>query len=117
MKPLLVTAVTDVQGKIVKTFKPEAWLYSVSPQTANTVQALMEEVVEWGTGTAGKVRGVRIAGKTGTAENPHGLAHAWFIGLAPVEKPRIVVVVIVENGGSGGTVAAPIARRIFEEAL
>lgn len=117
MKPLLVTAVTDAQGQTIRNFKPEVWLNPITPQTAETVEALMEKVVEWGTGTAAKVRGVRIAGKTGTAENPHGLAHAWFIGLAPVEKPRIVVVVIVENGGSGGAVAAPIARRIFEEAL
>ncbi|HBS57874.1 MAG TPA: hypothetical protein DEA44_01255, partial [Firmicutes bacterium] len=80
-------------------------------------RALMEEVVTWGTGTAAKVRGIRIAGKTGTAENPHGPAHAWFIGFAPVEKPRLVVVVIVENGGSGGAVAAPVARQIFAEAL
>jgi len=117
MKPLLVTAVTDTQGQTIKTFKPEVWLNPVDPQTANTVRALMEEVVAWGTGTAAKVRGIRIAGKTGTAENPHGPAHAWFIGFAPVEKPRLVVVVIVENGGSGGAVAAPVARQIFAEAL
>lgn len=117
MKPMLITAVTDEQGQIIKSFTPEVWLKPVSPQTANIVQTLMGEVVEWGTGTAVKIRGVPIAGKTGSAENPHGAPHAWFIGLAPRENPRIVVVVIVENGGAGGAVAAPIARRIFEKVL
>lgn len=117
MKPLLVTGITDDQGKVVKKFSSEVWLKAVAPEMANTVQQLMESVVDWGTGTRAGIRGVRIAGKTGTAENPHGEPHAWFIGLAPVEKPEIVVVVIVENGGSGGAVAAPIARRIFAEAL
>lgn len=117
MKPILVTAITNEQGQIIKTFAPEVWLKPVSGKTANTVQTLMGEVVNWGTGTAAKISGLQIAGKTGTAENPHGSPHAWFIGLAPMEKPKIVVVVIVENGGSGGAVAAPIARRIFEQAL
>ncbi|WHE06364.1 penicillin-binding transpeptidase domain-containing protein [Thermoanaerobacterium thermosaccharolyticum] len=52
--------------------------------------------------------------KTGTAENPQGQAHAWFVGFAPAENPKIVVAVIVENGGAGGAVAAPIAREIMK---
>ena len=57
--------------------------------------------------------GIDVAGKTGSAENPQGRAHAWFVGMAPVDKPAICLAVIVEHGGSGGGVAAPIARRIF----
>lgn len=117
MKPMIVTAITDEEGNVIKAFTPEVWLKPVSGKTANTVQTLMGEVVAWGTGTAAQIGGVEIAGKTGSAENPHGAPHAWFVGLAPMEKPKIVVVVIVENGGSGGAVAAPIARRIFAEAL
>lgn len=69
-----------------------------------------------GAGTATHVRipGIEVAGKTGTAQNPHGKDHAWFIGFAPFENPRIAIAVIVENAGFGGTVAAPIAKQLIE---
>jgi penicillin-binding protein 2 len=71
-----------------------------------------------GTGYAAQVRGTRVAGKTGTAENPPNPDHAWFVGFAPFDEPTIAVSVIVENGGFGGTAAAPLAgamirRRLF----
>lgn len=68
-----------------------------------------------GTGGAARVPGVVVAGKTGTAENPHGKDHAWFIGFAPVDAPRIAVCVIVENAGFGGSVAAPIGGLCIEK--
>ena len=55
-----------------------------------------------------------ICGKTGTAQNPHGPAHAWFVGFAPLEKPEIAIAVLVENAGFGGTQAAPIAGACME---
>lgn len=69
-----------------------------------------------GAGTATHVRipGIEVAGKTGTAQNPHGKDHAWFIGFAPFENPKIAIAVIVENAGFGGAVAAPIARQLIE---
>ncbi|MGB9664002.1 MAG: penicillin-binding protein 2 [Ignavibacteria bacterium] len=69
-----------------------------------------------GAGTAPHVRipGINVAGKTGTAQNPHGKDHAWFIGFAPFEKPKIAIAVIVENAGFGGAVAAPIAKQLIE---
>ena len=67
-----------------------------------------------GTAIAASVDGLDICGKTGTAQNPYGKPHAWFIGFAPLDRPELVVVVVVENGGSGGIVAAPIARGIFK---
>ena len=77
----------------------------------------MYEVVHGGTGWRANIIGVDVAGKTGTAQNPQGKPHAWFLGFAPYQNPEIVVVVMVENGGSGGGVAAPIAgnflRRYF----
>jgi cell division protein FtsI/penicillin-binding protein 2 len=60
---------------------------------------------------------VRVAGKTGTAQNPHGEDHALFAGFAPAEAPRIAFVVVVEHGGHGGETAAPVAARIVETCL
>ncbi|MBS1903364.1 MAG: penicillin-binding protein 2 [Bacteroidetes bacterium] len=58
-----------------------------------------------------------IAGKTGTAQNPHGKDHAWFICFAPFDKPKIAMCVMVENAGFGGAVSAPIARKLIKEYL
>lgn len=73
--------------------------------------------VEGGTGRAAQVPGVSVAGKTGTAENPHGEDHAWFIGFAPYENPTIAICVMVENAGFGGAIAAPIAGLCIEQYL
>jgi len=69
---------------------------------------------EHGTGRAASYRDITVAGKTGTAENPHGEDHAWFIGYAPADAPKIAFCILVENGGSGGKVAAPIAKLIIK---
>ena len=68
-----------------------------------------------GGGTARTIRTsyVDIAGKTGTAQNPHGRDHSWFIAFAPYDNPKIAICVMVENAGFGATVAAPIAQRII----
>ena len=71
-----------------------------------------------GTALIAKVRGVKVAGKTGTAQNIHGKKdHAWFIGYAPVEHPKIAICVLIENAGFGGVVAAPIASMCIEQYL
>lgn len=89
----------------------------ISSETASLVALSMANVVREGTGMAAQIPGVAVAGKTGSAENPHGATHAWFIGYAPADKPRYAVSVIVENRGGGGVVAAPVAKFILEEAL
>jgi len=68
-----------------------------------------------GSGTARAIRSgqVDIAGKTGTAQNPHGKDHSWFIAYAPADNPKIAICVLVENAGFGAAVAAPIAQRII----
>jgi penicillin-binding protein 2 len=71
-------------------------------------------VVLRGTGTLAKVPGITVAGKTGTAQNPHGKDHAWFIAFAPVENPKIAMAVLVENAGFGGSISAPIARELIK---
>jgi peptidoglycan glycosyltransferase len=77
----------------------------------------MTAVVARGTGGAAAVSGVAVAGKTGTAENPHGAPHAWFVGYAPAGKPKVAVAILLENAGGGGAYAAPLASRLLQEAL
>jgi len=78
----------------------------------------MVEVVKRGTGTNASIKNIRVAGKTGTAENPSGKTHAWFIGFAPADEPQIAIAVVLEEDGTtGGKTAAPIARNIIIEAL
>ena len=64
-----------------------------------------------------KIDGLIIYGKTGTAENPHGDNHAWFVGWAEYLNEKYSIVVLLENGGSGGAVAAPLARKVFTEII
>lgn len=89
----------------------------VSADTAANVKKMMVAVVQRGTGTVAQLPNVQVAGKTGTATNPHGAAHSWFVCFAPADHPRVAVAVVVENGGYGADVAGPIARNILREAL
>lgn len=89
----------------------------ISADTAANVKKMMIAVVERGTGTAAQLAGVTVAGKTGTATNPLGAAHSWFVCFAPAEHPRVAVAIIVENAGYGAAVAAPIARNVLKVAL
>ena len=78
------------------------------------VRTGMYKVVNgWGTARSIYTPLVSIAGKTGTAQNPHGRDHSWFIAFAPFDNPQIAVCVMVENAGYGAAVAAPIAQRII----
>ncbi len=88
----------------------------VSKETFDVIREGMFRVVhgEHGTAKIAGYRDIKVAGKTGTAQNPHGESHAWFIGYAPVNNPEIALCILVENGGSGGRVAAPIAREVIK---
>jgi penicillin-binding protein 2 len=94
--------------------KPRA-VVRLSQSTFTTLRQAMEAAISGrnGTGRLAAIPGVRVAGKTGTAQNPHGEDHALFIGFAPVEAPEIAFVVVVENAGHGGAVAAPVAGRLL----
>jgi len=89
----------------------------ISQKTFDIIREAMYLVVNGptGTGKSARVAGVNVAGKTGTAQNPHGEDHAWFIGFAPYENPEIAFVIIVENAGFGGAIAAPIAGEIVKK--
>jgi peptidoglycan glycosyltransferase len=67
-----------------------------------------------GTGGSARVDSVTVAGKTGTAQNPHGEDHALFICYAPAANPEIVVVALAENAGHGGSEAAPLAQKVLQ---
>jgi peptidoglycan glycosyltransferase len=92
----------------------------ISRRSASVMTGLMELVVRGGTGTAANLPGVGVAGKTGTAEvDVDGVRknHAWFVCFAPARQPKVAVAVVVEYGGVGGEVAAPLARNILERVL
>ncbi len=89
----------------------------VSADVAANVTKMMIAVVERGTGTPARLPHVSVAGKTGTATNPLGRSHAWFVCFAPAGHPRVAVAIVVENVGYGATYAAPIARDVLETAL
>ncbi len=123
MEPHLATTVTDDEGKVLATINPKVWKSATTPEVAATVRDMMVQVVNSpnGTGTAGAIPGVTVAGKTGTAQTTDDQdPHAWFVAFAPAEAPRFAVAVLVENGGNagseatGGRVAAPIARQMLE---
>lgn len=117
MRPYLVNAVQDYNGKILEQYGSRSWSNVVKKETAATLTEMMVKVVEDGTGTAAQIEGVDVAGKTGTAEVEGAEPHSWFICFAPADDPKVAVAVLVENAGEGGKVAAPIARDILEEAL
>jgi penicillin-binding protein 2 len=77
----------------------------------------MRRVVEepGGTGGMARIPGIISGGKTGTAENPHGADHAWYIGFAPFDHPKIAIAVMLENAGFGGAKAAPIAGKVMQK--
>jgi penicillin-binding protein 2 len=79
-----------------------------------TIVEGMEQVMLNGTGRSVQIKGVKMLGKTGTAQNPHGKDHSVFVCIAPKDEPEIAVFCLVENGGFGATVAAPIASLITE---
>jgi peptidoglycan glycosyltransferase len=120
--PHLLQEVRDVRGEVVRRYEPSIWRQAISQQTAATLRDLMVSVVDSGTGTRAAIPGVRVAGKTGTAQTGRGgeAPHTWFVCFAPADAPRIAIAVVVENGGdlgseaTGGKVAAPIARAVLE---
>ena len=120
--PHVMGEIRGQDGQVVRRWEPSPWTRATSPQVAATVRDAMVEVVEQGTATRLAVPGVATAGKTGTAQLGNGLSHAWIIGFAPAEAPRVAVAVIVEaqpgaSEQTGGRVAAPIAQAVLSAAL
>jgi penicillin-binding protein 2 len=106
------------KGNIPDSLKKKHYT-KVAPQHFVPVNEAMRRAVNepGGTGTQAKLNNVVVCGKTGTAQNPHGEDHSVFVAFAPMDNPKIAISVIVENGGWGGSVAAPIAGLMIDKYL
>jgi cell division protein FtsI (penicillin-binding protein 3) len=128
MKPYVVHAVTSQSGRVIEQTQPQVIEQAVSPEVAAIVRRIMQTVVtEGGTGTSASLQGYTVCGKTGTAQKIDsngryslGKYTASFVGIAPVENPHIVVLVVIDEPTDehyGGTVAAPVFQKIAHETL
>ena len=123
MVPHLTARIVNPDGQTVETIAPRLYSTVMKPATAQQVGAMMQNVVQDGTGTAAALVGIHVAGKTGTAQDCSNLAliacqynQDWFIAYAPVENPQIAIAVTVSHqlNGFGGTIAAPIAKDVLQ---
>lgn len=114
MKPLIADSVFSHDGEKIFSNNPDkTGEIQLEPAVWGRLVRYMTSVVSEGTGRACYIDGLPVAGKTGTAQNPLGKDHAWFVCFAPADEPKLALAVLVEHGGSGGATAAPIARRIL----
>lgn len=121
MKPHIVKNIEN-GNKIIKEYKPQVIRKVLSKKTSDTMKNILEKVVSEGTGQAAQVPGYKVGGKTGTTENyAPGKYMASFAGFAPVEDPKIIVLIIIknptQNGHMGGEIAAPVAQEILSNSL
>ena len=126
-RPFVVKKIVSLSGDILEEYEPEAMRQvNVKPETLAFIRQAMLGVVNEGTGQRAKVPGLPIGGKSGTAQvvkkgeekrQADLKDHAWFASFAPVDNPQLAVVVLVENGGFGGAVAAPVAKAVYEAAF
>lgn len=119
-KPYLVQAIMKPDGTVLEKFQPEVVKkLDIKPEIIALIQDGLRDVTKVGTAASifGPKFAVDVAGKTGTAENPHGRDHGWFVAYGPFANPNIVVAVIVEQGGYGAQSAVPIGKKILEAAF
>ncbi len=125
MKPYLVAAVRTADLKTIEQTKPEALHQSVSPDVADQINQMMVDVVDNGTGKPARMDGIKVAGKTGTAQtSPQRPPYAWFVSFAPADDPKVAVAVVIEKAGdkerddiAGGRLAGPIAKAVMEAVI
>jgi cell division protein FtsI/penicillin-binding protein 2 len=126
MKPYVVAQIRDEHGSIIKQFSPQVLSQVISSETAYRLREILAGVVENGTGKSAQIKSLRVGGKTGTAQKlePNGrYSHrkfiASFIGFAPVDNPKIAVVLVVDEPYPyfGGVVCAPAFKNICENVL
>ncbi|MFA6075165.1 MAG: penicillin-binding protein 2 [Negativicutes bacterium] len=119
-KPFIMKRIVTADGAIVRENQPQQLSkIDFTPSVLQLIRDSLRDVCKPG-GTGGYVFGnfpISVAGKTGTAENPHGRDHAWFVAFAPFDNPQLAISVLVEQGGYGSEAAAPIAREIIAAAF
>jgi peptidoglycan glycosyltransferase len=117
VEPRLVREVRSPDGIILD--KPTASIrrQAIPPGTASTLNEMMQQVIIQGGLTEAEIPGVKVAGKTGTAESGNGNAHSWWITFAPADDPEIAMCVMVENGGRADRGALPLAARLMRAYL
>ena len=114
MEPTLLDHIESADGTVVSRNKSREWKRVADESDAAIMTKYLRQVVTEGTGRALDSEDYSVAGKTGTAENGTGEDHSWFVGFSNVKDPDLVVCVLVEHGGAGSEVAAPIADEIFD---
>jgi penicillin-binding protein A len=120
MVPHLTERIVDADGRTVTRISPRVQSVVMKPSTAKAVTTMMEAVVNEGTGTQAQIPGVKVAGKTGTAETQIGAAinNVWFIAFAPAANPTVAIAVTLQGvPGQGAAFAAPVARQVMESLL
>jgi peptidoglycan glycosyltransferase len=120
MVPHLTERIVDADGRTVERITPRVQSVVMKPSTARAVSAMMQAVVSEGTGTEAQIPGIRVAGKTGTAETQIGAAinNVWFIAFAPAADPTVAIAVTLQGvPGQGAAFAAPVARQVMERLL
>ncbi|MDQ3065611.1 MAG: penicillin-binding protein 2 [Actinomycetota bacterium] len=119
MRPHVIDRIVAPDGSIVQKTKPDELGRAVKAETAQAVAAMMKDAVEGGTGTAARLSGFTVGGKTGTAETGiAGLNTTWFISYAGKDRPQVAIAVVVEQQNStGGETAAPVARAVLQAIL
>jgi len=119
VQPHAVKAIVNKQTHILQMINCNSIPVGLRPEVFAILREGMRRVVEepGGTGGMARIPGVVSAGKTGTAENPHGKDHAWYVGFAPFDQPKIAIAVLVENAGYGGSISAPIAGKVMKRYL
>lgn len=126
MRPYVVKYVKDDKGQVIQEHKPQILDKIMTSQTSKRLHSILQGVVDEGTGTKAQIEGVRVAGKTGTAQKvvggtySHNHFYASFVGFAPVEKPRLACVVVFDEPRPiyyGGLVAAPVFKEVVENSL
>jgi len=125
MQPYTIQSYLDHDGNVLQRTNPQVWKTPISPATAATLNGLMQQVVNTGTGTQMQLaNGIQAAAKTGTAQlNGPGepeRSHAWIVGFAPAEAPRYAIAVMLKgtndeiSAGTGGRLAGPVAKTVLD---
>jgi peptidoglycan glycosyltransferase len=118
VQPILVKEVLSSEGDIIKTKETITLSEAISPEIASSIKDMMIDVVNSGTGKNAALSSIQVAGKTGTAQVTGQEDHAWFVGFAPADNPKVAIAVLLENYGStGGSSAAPIARKLISKII